>query len=204
MSVRTPKAASRVTRGHGLLERQLSTLRARKANRLIPEDARNGRILDIGCGSYPKFLIDTRFAERFGIDQGSPADVENHGVQLRQHNLNTEHRLPFDDAFFDIVTMLAVLEHLDRPIVARLLPEVHRVLRYGGRLVMTTPSPWTDNLLKVMAQIGLLSSEEITEHKELRARAEITRLLVDAGFAATSIESGTFELGANVWVRARR
>ena len=44
-----------VTRGTGLIEPWLSDHRARKANELIPRHLRDGRILDIGCGSYPYF-----------------------------------------------------------------------------------------------------------------------------------------------------
>lgn len=52
---------SSVTRGHGVLEPLLAKLRAKKANALIPEPARAGRILDVGCGSFPFFLSGTRF-----------------------------------------------------------------------------------------------------------------------------------------------
>lgn len=191
-----------VTRGHGALEAQLARLRARKANSLIPEEARTGRILDVGCGTFPYFLINTRFAERYGIDQGRPADVDGLGVDVRQHNVATESNLPFGDGFFSVVTMLAVFEHLHRPVLERLLREIHRVLHDGGSVVLTTPAPWTEGILRSMARVGLVSGEEIIEHKELHSRASITSLLRGAGFGAGSIRSGTFELGANLWARA--
>ena len=58
-----------MTRGKGLLEPMLADLRAQRANKLIPSSLRTGRILDIGCGTYPYFLAHTSFAEKFAIDQ---------------------------------------------------------------------------------------------------------------------------------------
>lgn len=66
------KVHNNFTRGHGLLEPILSKLSARRANQLIPSQLRNGRILDIGCGSYPYFLSHTSFADKFSIDQNNP------------------------------------------------------------------------------------------------------------------------------------
>lgn len=182
----------------------MARLRARKANQLIPDQARSGRILDVGCGTYPLFLLNTRFAERFGIDQAMPVENRAEDVHVQQHNLNEESPLPFQDAFFDVVTMLAVLEHLDGHVLTSLFAEVNRVLSNGGTLVLTTPAPWTDGVLKTMARVGLLSAEEITEHKDLRSRREIVGLLVDAGFSPNGIATGLFELGANIWVRAKK
>jgi SAM-dependent methyltransferase len=193
----------RGTRGHGALEPILARLRASKANELIPAKARAGRILDVGCGSYPIFLLNTRFAERFGIDQGVEAGSVQ-GVEVRQHDLSHEPRLPFSDGFFNVVTMLAVLEHLERPVLERAFAEIHRVLAAGGSLVMTTPAPWTDLILKAMAGVGLLSVEEIGDHEELRSQRQLAGMLAAAGFAPARIKSGTFELGANLWLRAEK
>ncbi len=60
---------STFTRGKGLLEPTLAKLRTRRANHLIPPGLRTGRILDIGCGSFPYFLSHTSFEEKFAVDQ---------------------------------------------------------------------------------------------------------------------------------------
>lgn len=62
------KKESDFTRGKGLLESVLAGMRARKANQLIPDELRTGRILDIGCGAYPYFLSHTFFHEKAAID----------------------------------------------------------------------------------------------------------------------------------------
>jgi len=65
---------SSFTRGKGLLEPFLARMRAKTANGLIPDELRSGRILDIGCGSYPYFLSHTAFEEKHALDQLGPAD----------------------------------------------------------------------------------------------------------------------------------
>src|ERR1700736_6570097 len=48
-----PRDPSRVTRGGGLAETLLARKRSRKADALISDWHRRGRLLDIGCGSFP-------------------------------------------------------------------------------------------------------------------------------------------------------
>src|SRR3990172_8403950 len=101
-----------VTRGEGWLEPYLARKRAAMANHLIPTELRSGRILDIGCGSFPYFLSHTSFKEKYAIDQLPPA-VESSEIHWHTLNLNDQPRLPFKDAYMDAITMLAVAEHLD-------------------------------------------------------------------------------------------
>jgi len=70
-----------VTRGSGLLEGFLARQRSRQARTLIPPSSGNGRVLDIGCGSYPLFLVGSEFAEKFGLEMS------------RQSNDNTFRRM---------------------------------------------------------------------------------------------------------------
>jgi hypothetical protein len=107
-----PQNNETVTRGHGLLEPLLARLRTRMAEKLIPEALRKGRILDIGCGSYPYFLSHTSFKEKFAIDQLPPSD-EVQGIAWHTLDLNAKPSIPFPDDYFNVVTMLAVVEHLD-------------------------------------------------------------------------------------------
>lgn len=178
--------------------------RAHRADSLIPEDLRAGRILDVGCGSYPAFLRGTRFAERYGLDRLALADVRDTGINLVEHDIADGSGLPFESKFFDVVTMLAVFEHVDALPLQRLLPEILRVLRPRGLYVMTTPPRWTESILKVMSYLQLVSHEEVSEHKALYSRDEIVSLLVEAGFDRANVRHGTFELGLNLWAVAQR
>jgi SAM-dependent methyltransferase len=171
---------------------------------LIPETARTGRILDIGCGSYPAFLRGTRFAERYGLDRVAIADIKETGLKLVEHDIADRSGLPFESGFFDVVTMLAVFEHLETQSLQSLLQEIKRVLRPGGTYVMTTPVQWTEGILKVMSRVRLVSDEEVSEHKAQYSHREVVAMLLAAGFDRAQIRHGTFELGMNLWAAARR
>jgi SAM-dependent methyltransferase len=194
-----------VTRGYGLLEGFLAGLRSRQADRLIPEGRRQGRLLDIGCGSHPLFLLGTRFEHKFGIDQVDPA-LNSHPAELKitRKDLGADPTLPFEAGFFDVVTMLAVYEHLESSSLAVLLGEVRRVLKPGGRFVITTPAPWAEWVLVIMARSRLVSRVELEEHKDTYSPDEIVGSLVDAGFEREKIAFGLFELRLNIWVTAER
>lgn len=105
------------------------------------------RILDVGCGSglYVEELA-ARGALVIGFDESDKLlelakDRVGDAADLRVHDV----RLPLmwlDDASIDRVVMALVIHHLEDPVPA--LREVHRVLKPGGRLVVSTVHPVAD------------------------------------------------------------
>ena len=197
-----PKAAN-VTRGKGLLEPLLARWRARQANALIPAHLREHRILDICCGSFPYFLSHTSFKEKFAIDQ-QQNELALPEIRWYTLDLNAEPHLPFEKDFFSVITMLAVVEHLDPASLTTLFGEARRVLRPGGCVILTTPSARADGLLRLLARLGLVSKEEIDEH----AFAYILPLLGwyfgRAGFSMDKVRFGYFEFMLNMWATAEK
>jgi SAM-dependent methyltransferase len=184
----------------------LADLRAQRANKLIPSTLRTGRILDIGCGSYPYFLAHTSFAEKFAIDQlplpqqtASELKIESFTLDLE-----VEPHLPFEDNYFEAVTLLAVVEHLDPALMAKLFKEVYRALKPGGMVILTTPAAWSDGLLKFMARINLVSAEEIHEHAYAYTLPLLGWYFGQAGFEMTKTKFGYFELMLNMWATAQK
>lgn len=197
---------TKFTRGKGLLEPTLAHLRTQRANRLIPTDLRAGRILDIGCGSFPYFLAHTSFEEKFAVDQLPMAKetAAQNRIEFFSLNLNQEPHLPFQDNFFSVVTLLAVVEHLNPDSMALLFQESHRVLKPGGTVIMTTPAAWSDGLLKFMAEINLVSAEEIHEHAFAYTLPLIGWHFGQAGFEMTKVKFGYFEFMLNMWATAQK
>jgi SAM-dependent methyltransferase len=198
------------TRGHGLLESFLARQRRKVANKLIPDSHRSGRILDVGCGSYPLFLLDTAFAEKFGIDKSVTPDRLKHRKGSETHpmlmnwDVEGSDTLPFEGDGFTVVTMLAVFEHIEPERLVSILTEVYRVLRSDGVFIMTTPAAWTDRLLRVMAQFGLVSRTEIEEHKDAYSCSKIACILQEANFEKSKLRFGYFEAFMNIWATATK
>ena len=192
---------TKVTRGHGPLESWLSRKRAKRANLLIPDHLREGRILDIGCGSHPYFLTHTRFREKYSLDQIEMAaeTAAQHGISHRTHDLDKDPRLPFDDGTFSAITLLAVIEHVEPDVAIRFLREAYRALMPGGRLIVTTPAAWTDGLLHLMAKLRVVSPEEIHEHAFAYTLPTLGCCLGQAGFELKKFQCGHFELWMNLW-----
>jgi SAM-dependent methyltransferase len=194
------------TRGKGLLEPLLARLRTQRANQLIPAELRTGRILDIGCGSYPYFLAHTAFKEKFAVDQLPLSDetVQRNQIEFFALNLNQEPRLPFAAEYFEVVTLLAVVEHLNPESMAALFRECHRVLKGQGMVVLSTPAAWADGLLQLMARLNLVSAEEIREHAFAYTLPLIGWHFGQAGFEMRKVRFGYFEFMLNMWATAQK
>jgi SAM-dependent methyltransferase len=119
-------------------------------------------------------------------------------------DLNQVPRLPFEDDFFDVITLLAVVEHLNPKMLVELFRESYRALKPGGRLVLTTPASWTDWILKTMAALNLVSKEEIHEHVFTYTLPLIGWYFGSAGFPMEKVKFGYFEFRMNLWATAQK
>ena len=102
---------------------------------------RGCRVLDVGCGPGSVLMQLARGFDVTGIGvDASPKmiDVARREASGIDFHVARAERLPFDDAAFDAVVSRLVIHHLDRP---RAFAEMHRVLRPGGRVVVTTTDP---------------------------------------------------------------
>ncbi len=189
----------KVTRGYGLLEFFLAVQRAKLANKLILAQCKTGRVLDIGCSSYPIFLLTANFVEKFGLDKIK----FNNSHYLKRfsfihYDIEEKADLSLEKDFFDVVTMLAFLEHIEYEKLNIFLKQVFSAVRPGGICIITVPSPWTHHLLCVLSKFSLISKVEIAEHKTNLRKRELLSLLSNAGFK--NIKFGYFEFFMNRWI----
>jgi SAM-dependent methyltransferase len=190
------------TRGFGMLEKYLSSQRAHLADGLIPHAIRKGAILDIGCGPYPYFLTHTEFNIKVGIDQESHlASMDLDGIKVQQWDIGKNDTLPFPDESFDAVTMLAVIEHLEGSRLISILNEIHRIMKPGGCLIITSPSFWTAPILFVLSRISVISKLEIDDHKHTYSLSELSFIIGKSVFSASPRFMGHFECGMNMWLK---
>ena len=197
-----------VTRGKGVLEGFLSRQRWKIANRMIPKEYRKGRILDIGCGAYPFFLLNIDFSIKYGLEKTFRAETEDlsqsNNITVIHWDLEENHNLPLGNEYFDVITMLAVFEHIEPGKLTDILNEIYRILKPDGLFIMTTPAGWTETLLRIMASIGLVSRIEIEEHKDAYTHRKILSFLQKTKFSMDTIRCGYFEIFSNLWVVAKK
>ena len=64
----------------------------------------------------------------------------------------------------DMITMLAVLEHIQPEEQAKLADICHAMLNAGGRIVITVPSPRVDDILHLLDKLHLIDGMSMHEH----------------------------------------
>lgn len=176
----------------GLLSPFLEWLRLRVARPFIgPRD----RVLDIGCGRA-RLLEEIQVGDYVGLDILDKVIAYNRhhhpGLRFEVLNITTE-PLPDDLGRFDVVVMLAVLEHLPEPAAA--LRALKARLNDGGRIVLTTPHPIGELVLAVGARLGIFSAEGEDEHQPLMGERALRAIARDAGMQVQTYRR--FLLGFN-------
>jgi SAM-dependent methyltransferase len=100
---------------------------------------RGARVLDAGAGegSYRSYFSTQRYV---GVDLGiGDAAWDYSGLDA----LADLQALPFPDAAFDATLNVVTLEHVRDP--ARVLDELGRVLKPGGRILLIVPHEWEEH-----------------------------------------------------------
>lgn len=150
-------------------------------------------VLDAGCGSgtlsLPIAAAGCREVHAVDIAANAldPAVAARH-PNLRFQQMNVE-ALTFPDATFDRVVCMETLEHLLAP--ERALQEFSRVLKPGGRLVLTYPT-----VNRTLAKTLRLSWKmPISEHLNEWSFAELRRHARARGLHCERAEGIAFDLG---------
>lgn len=182
-----------------LFEKFLAYLRYKK---VVKHILKNSTVCDIGCGFNAQFLkkISPLIKQGFGFDK-NVQNYENSKFKLKK--IKILNQIPLFSETIDIVTMLAVLEHLKNP--QRILNECFRILRKNGELILTTPTPLAKPILEFLSfKLNLINSENIKEHKNYFHPDAIKQMLIQAGFKNTNIKSKYFEFGFNNLIIAKK
>lgn len=169
------------------LDRLLQTWRIAKATPWVRD---GDRLLDIGC--HDRVLIDRvldRIEGAVGMD-GIIEPAQDGKVELRQGLFPQDGA--FADASFDSITALAVLEHVHDP--DAFAAACHRVLRPGGRVVLTVPHPFVDRIIDLLIALRLADGMDFEEHHGFDV-AETGPIFERAGFQIAAKRG--FQLGLN-------
>jgi 2-polyprenyl-3-methyl-5-hydroxy-6-metoxy-1,4-benzoquinol methylase len=156
-------------------------------------DLAGSRLLDIGCGGgRHSFEALKRGADVVSadIDDVILKDVSQMVAAMRSKGEITEEvahacsctnalALPFSDDSFEIVIAAEVLEHI-RPDRAA-LAEMARVVKPGGRIVVTVPRYWPERICWALSKAYTADAGghvRIYKHGELRSKLEEAGLTI--------------------------
>lgn len=127
-------------------------------------------ILDVGCGTGANLLLLSKFGDAEGVDVSADALSFCRERGLEKVKQGTAEQLPYDEATFDLVTALDVVEHLDDDLAG--LKEMRRVLRPDGRVLIFVPT--------FMFLWGL--QDDVSNHRRRYRMSELRAVLEQAGF----------------------
>jgi 2-polyprenyl-3-methyl-5-hydroxy-6-metoxy-1,4-benzoquinol methylase len=140
--------------------------------------------------------------ERAFIDHGASIARELPNLRVIADDITAS---KLDSNAFDLILCSEVIEHI--PDWTRALAEMHRVLKPGGTLILSTPQPYSplELLGKIAFKPGIVSivrlvyGEEIVEtgHVNLRSQKQIMRELDRIGFRVKKrFKTGVYLPGA--------
>jgi 2-polyprenyl-3-methyl-5-hydroxy-6-metoxy-1,4-benzoquinol methylase len=173
------------------VDRFLQNWRIRKA---APYIQHGHRVLDLG--SADGVLFD-RLGRCGPGSLGIDPTLERNGLSRQGFRLIRGYfpgDVPADAGLFDVIVMLAVLEHIPENQLAPLAQGCARLLKPGGRLVITVPSPAVDLILEVLTKLRLIHGMSLEEHHGYDIQE------TPSVFAAPSFKlvlHDTFQLGLN-------
>ncbi len=122
----------------------LSDIARRKKEAFFFRDLpKSARILEVGCGSgwVGAYLKRSGWTNYVGLDIVPPADVVG---DVRDYAA-----LGLEPGSFDAVVAFEVVEHVD------CFRACHDLLKPGGRMLITTPLPHRDWVMKLLEAVGL-------------------------------------------------
>jgi ubiquinone biosynthesis O-methyltransferase len=151
-------------------------------------DVSRCKVLDVGCGDGQFALeLAKRGAIVTGID-ASAAMIDAAERRAKQHNADIAfqvamaERLPFPSNQFNIVMAITILCFVDD--ASPVLPEIARVLRPGGRLVVGELGKWSTwaarRRIRAWLGVQLWRRARFRTANELRDLAERAGLIVES------------------------
>ncbi|MEK6798825.1 MAG: methyltransferase domain-containing protein [Planctomycetota bacterium] len=173
--------------------------------RVPPAKQGNERLLDLGSSrawlpfyqlvlGYRRIVLNTSYPDSGFVREGTlVAGADPCDVRVSVFDVERQ-RFPHEDESFDVVLCLEVLEHLAIDPMA-MIAEVNRVLKLGGRFILTTP-----NAVRVSNVVNMILGEhpygwsaynghDGNRHNREYTPGEVGRLLEAGGFNPAEVST---------------
>lgn len=159
-----------------LLDRLLQRWRFARAAPFVPPGS---RLLDIGCHDGTVFRrLASRLSAGVGIDPlAVPTSDPGAPFQIVRGAFPND--LPTSTAF-DVVTCLAVLEHVPVAGQPAFVDACAARLKPGGVLIVTVPAPAVEGILRWLVRLRLVEGMSLEQHHGF-APADTVQLAIAAG-----------------------
>lgn len=107
----------------------------------VSQYSSNADVLDVPCGmGWGTSLIkNTKSLTGVDIDSGSVEEAKSRYSNHATFRVGSMSGLDFADETFDLVVCLEGIEHVSKEIARDFVAESYRVLRPGGKLLVTSP-----------------------------------------------------------------
>jgi SAM-dependent methyltransferase len=136
--------------------------RRKKIRYFLDPIAKDAKILEVGCGPgwVGEYLRSNGWRSYVGLDLVPPADVLGDIIDWRSLRLEPES--------FDVIIAFEVIEHID------CLDQCFDLLKPGGKLLLTSPVPHRDWIMKTLEALGL-NQKRTSPHSNLTYFQSIPR-----------------------------
>jgi ubiquinone/menaquinone biosynthesis C-methylase UbiE len=150
------------------------------------EESKSLTVLDLGCGDGVTEIFFEKYFSQFkiqGIDISPKSIEEAQKKQLSNASFQLYDglQIPYGNESFDIVFVAGVLHHIDSADHQKVVDEIFRVLKPGGRLYLFEHNPFNP-LTRY-----LVNTCEFDEGVKLLYSKECKRLLNNSGFRVKNL-----------------
>jgi glycosyltransferase involved in cell wall biosynthesis/SAM-dependent methyltransferase len=187
--------------------------RLQKTLEMIPPGTPSSRVLEMGAYMQitPALQYTLGYGEVRGCYYGPPGRVDHQVATsetgetfecLVDHFDAEKDRFPYPDEHYDTVLCCELIEHLAADPM-HMMVEIHRILKPGGHLLLTTPNAASFRAISAILQgyhPGFFAAYiRPTAHGDVEARhnreyapQEVRALLENSGFTVLRLETGEF------------
>jgi len=154
----------------------------------------NSSLLDIGCHQGELFeFLEKKNIRGIGLDNllENPKTLRNGEISLIKSYFPNE---SLKGLQFDYITGLAVFEHIPLKEQIIIAQSCYKLLRNGGKLIITIPNPFVDYILDVLLKLRLIDGMSLEEHQDIKPKQVIENIIASG---LILVKHQKFQLGLN-------